>query len=91
MTERVSELMRIFGDGLKVRVSELPEDVLAEIFEVATSEVGIARLNEALMIMIVYNLRRLVMLEHLTGVKITFQDDEPLPPLEIYTPDEEAA
>jgi hypothetical protein len=90
-SERVSELMRIFGDGLKVRISELPEDVLAEIFDVATTEVGIARLNEALMIMIVYNLRRLVMLEHLTGVKITFKDDEPLPPLEIYTPDEEAA
>lgn len=68
----------------KRQLSKLPEDAIAEILDVATKQVGIARLNEALMINIVANIKAVVMMEHLCGRRVDFKNDRPLPAFDTW-------
>lgn len=61
-------------------LSLLPEPVIQAILDVATINVGVARLNEALAIIIASNLRRLVTLEKLTDDEVDFQENRALRP-----------
>lgn len=77
--DRVKMLAQLVAEG-KRQISALPEDVIEDILRVATEEVGIARLNEALMINIVASLKALVMMETFARRQIDFSTDTPLPP-----------
>ena len=65
-------------------LSDLPKETLSALFDAAAEAVGTARLNESLAILIVANLRRLNILEHLYNQMVTFEYDVTLnPPVQI--------
>lgn len=71
-------------DGKKI--SSLPPEVQDAIFDAARQDVGIARLNESLAILIVMNLRTLNTMEHLYDQRVEFDKSNPVtlnPPLEM--------
>ena len=64
------------------RISHLPEELIAAILDAAQENVGIARLNESRAIIIVANLVRLIVLEHLHDDRVNFslkRDFNPIP------------
>lgn len=68
------------------RITDLPEEVQKALFDAATADVGTARLNESLAILIVANLRTLNTMEHLYNQRVTFDKKNPVtlnPPLEM--------
>lgn len=78
--ERLAQLVAV----KKEQLSKLPDDVIDDILRVATEEVGLARLNEALMIEVIAGLTALVMMEHICGgeqpERVNFAKDKALPP-----------
>lgn len=72
------------GVSEKSSLSELDEELVSAVLDVATQRVGVARLNESLAIMIVANLRALNVLAHLLGQTLTFETDMTFnPPTEL--------
>ncbi len=64
----------INGDEIDQAISTLDETVIAAILAAATTAVGCARLNEALMTMLLENIHKLVTLEHLFNKRVDFAD-----------------
>lgn len=63
------------------RISHLPEEVIAAILDAAQQNVGVARLNESRAIIIVRNLIRLIVLEHLYDDRVDFKINRTFNPI----------
>lgn len=67
-------------DADDVKLSELPEDILSEVLQAATTAVGYARRSEATGTCVIQNLRAHVLLEELTGQWIDLTDSSAFKP-----------
>ena len=71
------------ADVEEEKLSELPEETIEEVLRVASVNVGAARLNESLAMIIVANLRSLVTLEHPCDEEIDYRNDSAFRPVNV--------